>query len=241
MKRIVILVVEDEEASAVALRTCFEARGEYTVDIACGGYDALRYLGTSVPQALLLAATLTDLSIREFCGVVRSRDRTAALPIIVLGERANGIGLVDALEVGADDYVAKPLNERELEARLRALLRRRSLAPYPDHDCFRGVHLDVDFGDVTVAVDDRCVRLTRRELRLLRFLVHHRNRVVGRDVLLASVWPQKRHGYRVVDSAIYKLRSKLCEAGRQIETVTGFGYTFIEPPGSPKSKETRMP
>jgi DNA-binding winged helix-turn-helix (wHTH) protein len=67
--------------------------------------------------------------------------------------------------------------------------------------------------------------------------VHHRNRVVGRDVLLANVWPDKGQDCRVVDSAIYKLRSKLCQAGRQIETITGFGYTFVEPPGRPGSVE----
>ena len=232
MKAIEILVVEDEELSALALRAFLESRGEFSVDIACGGYDALRYLGTSVPHALLLAATLPDVSTTELCRVIRSRERTAHVPIIVLGERSNGIGLIDALEIGADDYVAKPLNERELEARLKALLRRRSLARYPASDRFRGVHLDVDFGDVAVAVDDKFVRLTKRELELLRFLVHNRNRVVGRDVLLANVWPAKGQDCRVVDSAIYKLRSKLREAGRQIETVNGFGYTFIEPPGS---------
>jgi DNA-binding response OmpR family regulator len=241
MKRNVILVVEDEESSASALRTCFEARGDYLVEIACNGYDALRYLGTSVPHVLLLAATLPDLSTRELCRVVRSRERTEGLPIIVLGERADGIGLVEALEIGADDYVTRPLNQRELEARLKALLRRRPLARHPECDRFTGVHLDVDFGAVTVAVDDRLVRLTRRELQLLRFLVRHKNRVVGREVLLANVWPAKGHDCRVVDSAIYKLRSKLRQAGRQIETITGFGYTFVEPPGEPGSEQRRMP
>ena len=84
------------------------------------------------------------------------------------------------------------------------------------------------------------MRLTKREFLLLRFLVHNRNRVVGRDVLLASVWPPSRGlDCRVVDSAIYKLRSKLSEAGSQIETITGFGYRFAEPPEVSEPVERR--
>jgi DNA-binding response OmpR family regulator len=238
--KIEILVVDDEPLSARALKNCLERRGEFCVEVAHRGRDALRDLVRFVPQALLLAATIPDLSTRELCRLVRSRPRFASLPIIVLGERANGIGLIDALEVGADDYVAKPLNERELEARLKALLRRRALAPPTASDRFRGVHLDVDFADVMVAVDDKFIRLTRRELHLLRCLVHNRNRAVGRDVLLANGCPKKGQDAGVVDSVIDNLKAKLCEAGRQIEVVSGVGYRFIEPPEDGGSVEPRI-
>ena len=241
MKKTEILIVDDEELSVLALKASLETRGEFCVEVACSGYDALRHLCTAPPDALLLAATLPDLSTGELCRVIRSRERTALLPVIVLGERVNGIGLIDALENGADDYLAKPLNERELEARLKALLRRRPVTRDPECDRFRGVHLDVDFADVRVAVDDKRVRLTRREFHLLRFLVHNRNRVVGRAALLANVWPAKGQDCRVVDSAIYKLRTKLSEAASQIETIAGFGYSFIEPPAGPGSVERTTP
>lgn len=137
----------------------------------------------------------------------------------------------DALKIGADDYMVKPLNEREVEARLKAVLRRRVHTPDPPRDRFRGVHLSAAFMNVPVAVVDRAVRRTKREFLLLRCLVHNRNRVVRRDSLLANVRPpSKGLDCRVVDSAIYKLRSKLCTAGRRIETVNGFGYRFAEPP-----------
>ena len=240
MKKRPILVVDDEASSGCALKACLETCDEFSVDVASTGYDALRHLGTSVPHALLLAATLSDVSARELCRVIRSRERTAFMPIIVLGQRADGLGAIDALEIGADDYMVKPLNERELEARLKAVLRRRVHTPDPPRDRFRGVHLSADFTDIAVAVDGHGVSLTKREFLLLRFLVHNRNRVVGRDVLLASVWrPSRGLDCRVVDSAIYKLRSKLCTAGRQIETVTGFGYRFAEPSGVSELLEGR--
>jgi DNA-binding response OmpR family regulator len=231
MKKDEILVVEDEAFSALALKNWLERNGEFYVEVARNGCDALRYLGTSIPRALLLAATLPDLSTSELCRLIRSREESELVPIIVLGQRINGIGLADALEIGADDYVTKPLDEREVEARIKALLRRRALVLDSECDRFRGVHLDVDFGDVTVAVDDKFIRLTRRELHLLRCLVHNRNRVVSRGVLLAKAWPANGQDCHVVDSVIAKLRAKLCEAGRQIETVSDHGYRFTEPPG----------
>jgi len=223
MKTRTILVVDDEEDQAGALKAVLERRGEFRVDVARNGYEALRDLGGEVPAALLLAATLPDLSVAELCRAIRSRERTAFVPIIVLGERARGIGAIDALDTGADDYLAKPLNVRELEARLKAMFRRGVREPERAAERFRGVHLDADFTRITVAVDKRVVRLTRREFLLLRFLVENRNRVVGREVLLAHVWPSRGQQCRAVDSAIYKLRLKLSEAGRQIETVNGFG------------------
>ena len=240
MKKRTILVVDDETETAEAIKAGLEARDAFSVEIAPGGYDALRSVAASLPDAIVLAVTLPDLSAPDVCRVIRARERTARLPIIILGERTDGIGLIDGLELGADDYVAKPLNVMELEARLKAVLARHVHVSYPDHDRFRGLHLDVNFTDVAVAVNDDVVQLTRREFQVLRYLVHHRNRVIGRDVLLTHVWPASVQAHRVVDSAIYKLRNKLCEAGRQIETVVGFGYRFNEPPKDMPDRKGRI-
>jgi DNA-binding response OmpR family regulator len=240
MKTRTILIVDDEEDQATAVKVVLERCGEFHVDIVATGYEALRHLGGEVPAALLLAVTLPDLSVAELCRAIRSRERTSLMPVIVLGERATGIGSIDALDIGADDYLAKPLNVRELEARLRAMLRRGVREPQQAAERFRGVHLDADFARITVTVDNRVVRLTRREFLLLRFLVENRNRVVGREVLLAHVWPSRGQHRRAVDSAIYKLRLKLSRAGRQIETVNGFGYQFTEPSRELERQEGRM-
>jgi DNA-binding response OmpR family regulator len=229
MKRKVLLV-EDDPAVAESTKVGLETHGEFGVDVVSTGCAALRSLGTHVPDAILLAATLSDVSGFELCHLIRSRERTAQLPVIMIGDRQGGIRPVDGLEMGADDYVAKPFNPKELEARLKAVLRRHVHAQYPDADRFVGVHLDANFTEISIEVDHQRVRLTKREFLLLRFVVHKRNQVLGRDALLASAWGSKGRDRRIVDSAIYKLRAKLCQAGRQIETVTGFGYRFNEPP-----------
>src|SRR5262245_44015405 len=112
MKVRTILVADDEEEQAAALKSALEQRGDFSVETVGTGYEALRRVRGEVPAALLMAATLPDLSVVELCRAIRSRERTAFVPIIVLGERARGIGSIDALDTGADDYLAKPLNVR---------------------------------------------------------------------------------------------------------------------------------
>ena len=137
---------------------------------------------------------------------------------------------VIGLDAGADDYVTKPFSLRELSARVRAVLRRgkpRSLQPAPA--LYRGKHLIADFDAVAINVDGESVRLTRREFELLRYLVENRNRVLSRDRLLERVWGYDRLiETRSVDVHVGRLRGKLGEAGKQIETVVGLGYRFVE-------------
>ncbi len=149
--------------------------------------------------------------------------------MILIGAPSSGVGPVNALELGADDYLMKPFDVAELEARLKAVMRRRHVHdPHPDPDRFQDAHIDANFTDVLIAVDGHPVQLTKREFLLLRCLVHHRNQVLDREALLAHVWQGDGLDCRVVDSAIAKLRVKLLQAGHQIETVVGFGYRFIE-------------
>jgi len=225
-----ILVAEDEGATADSIKLRLESRGEFTINVVTTAHDALRHLATSVPDALLLDTTLPDMSTSEVCRVIRSRQRTRHLLCILLGERAIGVGLIDGLDVGADDYLMKPVDPDEIEARLKAMLRRRrGPAVSLDVDRFRGAHIDADFGNVAVSVDGVHVSLTRRELTLLRALIGARNQVLSRQTLLISVWGWDASDQRNVDSALYKLRRKLKHAGDQIETVVGFGYRFCEP------------
>ena len=136
---------------------------------------------------------------------------------------------VTGLELGADDYVTKPFSLRELTARVRAVLRRDAEADERPRQAYQGAQLIADFDAVAIAVDGEAVRLTRREFELLRYLVQNKNRVVSRDRLLERVWGYERLvETRSVDVHVGRLRSKLGEAGRQIETVVGLGYRFID-------------
>ena len=231
MKKKKILVVEDETTVAESIKSRLEMRDEFSVEVVSTGHGALRIIGAAVPDAVVLDATLPDVPGSEVCRVIRSRERTAELPVIMLGERTTGIGPITALELGVDDYLRKPFDLQELEARLKAVLRRRHVPPqYSGCDHFRGVHIEADFADVSVKVDGSSVLLSKREFRLLRCFAHNCNQVLDRKTLLANVWGSNGQDCRIVDAAIWKLRTKLNEARRQIETVIGFGYRFNEPP-----------
>jgi len=229
MRKREILVAESKSAIAQAIKGRLEREQLFSVDVVSTAAEMLRRLSVSVPDALLLDAGLPDGAVRDLCRLVRSRERTSRLPVIILGGDSTGIGLVEGLELGADDFLAKPFEPAELEARLKAVLRRHVHQASTESDRFKGDHLDANFADVAVSVDGRPVSLTKREFLLLRFLVRHRNEVLGRDELLTNVWGADGWDCRIVDSAIWKLRRKLGEAARQIETITGFGYRFTEP------------
>jgi DNA-binding response OmpR family regulator len=184
------------------------------------------------PDLIILDLNLPVLSGVEVCRILRARPDTARTPIIMLTARTSESERVLGLEAGADDYVTKPFSLRELAARVKAVLR-RGQAPGSGADSapvvYKGKHLTADFDAVAVSVDGTAIRLTRREYELLRYLVENRNRVLSRDRLLERVWGYDRLiETRSVDVHIGRLRSKLRSAGRQIETVVGLGYRFVE-------------
>ena len=224
-----VLVVEDEQDIAALIKHALERSGDAQVDVVGSGDTALRAVADQAPDLVILDLNLPVLSGTEVCRVIRGRADTANVPIIMLSARTSESDRVAGLDLGADDYVTKPFSLRELAARVRAVLRRKrnggeTLAP-----AYEGKHLSADFEAVAIAVDDEPVRLTRREFELLRFLVENRNRVLSRDRLLERVWGYDRFiETRSVDVHVGRLRAKLGNAGRQIETVVGLGYRFVE-------------
>jgi DNA-binding response OmpR family regulator len=225
-----VLVVEDERDIADLIKHTLERGGEIDVDIVTGGDAALKRAADAPPALILLDLNLPMLSGLEVCRLLRTRPATKTVPIIMLTARTSENDRVVGLDVGADDYITKPFSTRELTARVRAALRRRQ----GDHEdpgpvIYKGRHLTADFDAVNIDVDGTPVRLTRREFELLRYLVENRNRVLSRDRLLERVWGYDRLvETRSVDVHVGRLRNKLGAAGRQIETVVGLGYRFVE-------------
>jgi DNA-binding response OmpR family regulator len=225
-----VLVVEDEADVANLVKHALERGGDAEVDIAATAAGALDAIAKAPPDLVVLDLNLPGLDGTEVCRRLRARPATATMPIIMLTARTEESDRVLGLDLGADDYLTKPFSPRELAARVRAVLRRRSAAPPTSAmSMYRGARLVADFDAVLVTVDGEPIRLTRREFELLRCLVENRNRVLSRDRLLARVW-----GYdqsietRSVDVHVGRLRSKLGSAGPQIETVVGLGYRFVE-------------
>ena len=224
-----VLVVEDEQDIAALIKHALERSGDAQVDVVGSGDTALRAVSDQAPDLVILDINIPVLSGTEVCRVMRSRADTAAVPIIILSARTSESDRVAGLDLGADDYVTKPFSLRELAARVRAVLRRKRGGGEAAVPVYEGAHLRADFDAVSVAVDGDSIRLTRREFELLRFLVENRNRVLSRDRLLERVWGYDRFiETRSVDVHVGRLRAKLGAAGRQIETVVGLGYRFVE-------------
>ena len=224
-----VLVVEDEQDIAALIKHALERSGDAQVDVVGSGDTALRAVADQAPDLVILDLNLPVLSGTEVCRVMRGRPDTAHVPIIILTARTSETDRVSGLDLGADDYVTKPFSLRELAARVRAVLRRKRGGADAQPPSYTGKHLHADFDAVAIAVDGDPVRLTRREFELLRFLVENRNRVLSRDRLLERVWGYERFiETRSVDVHVGRLRAKLGNAGRQIETVVGLGYRFVE-------------
>jgi DNA-binding response OmpR family regulator len=222
-----VLVVEDEYDIATLVKHTLERGGEAQVQTVASGDVAIRVALEEVPDLIILDLNLPGISGDEVCRILRARAETTRIPIIMLTARTSEADRVAGLDMGADDYVTKPFSLRELSARVRAVLRRRSPAAAPV--IYEGKHLRADFDAVSIAVDGEPVRLTRREFELLKFLVDNRNRVLSRDRLLERVWGYERFiETRSVDVHVGRLRAKLGVAGQQIETVVGLGYRFVE-------------
>jgi len=224
-----VLIVEDEQDIAGLIKHTLERGGGADAEIVGSGDAALKAVAARPPDLVILDLNLPVLSGLEVCRILRSRSDARHMPIIMLTAKTSEADRVQGLELGADDYVTKPFSLRELNARVRAVLRRSTKPDEQQAMAYAGAHLSADFDAVAVAVDGAPIRLTRREFELLRYLVQNKNRVVSRDKLLERVWGYDRLvETRSVDVHVGRLRSKLGTSGRQIETVVGLGYRFID-------------
>jgi DNA-binding response OmpR family regulator len=224
-----VLVVEDESDIAGLVKHTLERSGDALVEIASSGDQALKAASEQPPDLIILDLNLPVLGGLEVCRLLRTRPATATTPIIMLTARSTEGDRVQGLDAGADDYVTKPFSPRELAARVRAVMRRGKAEEPGPPPIYRGEHLVADFDAVSIEVDGEAIRLTRREFELLQYLVENRNRVLSRDRLLERVWGYDRLiETRSVDVHVGRLRGKLGAAGREIETVVGLGYRFIE-------------
>ena len=230
MQKTRVLIVEDEQDIAGLIKHTLERGGDTVADVVGTGDAALKAVLDQPPDLIILDLNLPVIGGMEVCRILRARPNSARVPIIMLTAKTSESDRVSGLDVGADDYVTKPFSLRELAARVRAVLRRgRSEDADPEAAIYRGRFLVADFEAVAVSVEGHPVRLTRREFELLKYLVENRNRVLSRDRLLERVWGYDRLiETRSVDVHVGRLRGKLGPVGRQIETVVGLGYRFVE-------------
>ena len=221
-----VLVVEDEPVIRRLVVLQLERDG-FRCRTAANGPDALRAAKAAVPDLVVLDLMLPQLDGLEVCRRLRSDASTAGVPIIMLTAKSDEVDRVVGLEVGADDYVAKPFSPKELVARVRAAHRRSRPDPGPPVLSVGSVALDPARHAVTV--DGRAVELTPKEFDLLHALLAAAGRVLSREHLLNHVWGYARADEiesRTVDVHVRRLRAKLGPEGARIVTVKSVGYRF---------------
>ena len=237
-----VLLAEDEEGFVDALVVGLGHEG-FKVVVARDGAEALRLFDESQPDIVLLDLMLPKMSGIDVCRAIRAR---SSVPIIMVTAKAAEIDTVVGLEVGADDYVAKPYRMRELVARIRAVLRRGGSDRSPSSNERRtptGDESSWEAGEVRVDIDQRRVfvrgeevHLRRKEFELLRLLVENVGRVLTRDVLIDRVWGSDYIGdTKTLDVHVKRLRSRIeidPSHPLLITTVRGVGYRFDVPKGS---------
>jgi DNA-binding response OmpR family regulator len=224
-----ILVVEDDRDIGDLVSRYLE-KADFVVELLSSGREALRALAERPPDLLILDLMLPHVDGLEICRAARASEQTAATPIIMLTARAEESERIVGLELGADDYIAKPFSPGELVARVRALLRRANRPPVTASTLTYGP-IVMDAERHTVSSNGKDVTLTAKEFLLLEYLLRHQGRVLSRDLLLTDVWGYKyTGGTRTVDVHVRRLREKLSSLGEAIVTVKQFGYKLLEQP-----------
>ncbi len=224
----VVLVVDDEQSYREALAIALEREG-FRVETAADGAEALRRFEATQPALVLLDVMLPEISGVDVCRTIRARSQ---VPIIMVTARNAEIDAVVGLEVGADDYVAKPFRLRELIARVRAQLRRGPGDEGPAHegDVLEVGHVRLDAGRHEVSVRGERVALPLKEFELLELLLANAGRVLTRDVLIDRVWGPNYYGdTKTLDVHVKRLRTKIEDDPAHpvnIVTVRGVGYRY---------------
>jgi DNA-binding response OmpR family regulator len=222
-----ILVVEDDRDIADLIVHYAEKAG-WQAQVAATGSEGLAAARHTSPDCVVLDLMLPGMDGLEVCRALRGEAATAAIPVIMLTARADETDRIVGLELGADDYLAKPFSPGELIARIRALLRRVQRAASPEPQIRFG-KIVMDLTQHTVADGGQEVKLTAKEFLLLQYFMQHQGRVLSRDLLLGDVWGYRyTGGTRTVDVHVRRLREKLPVLVHALVTVKQFGYKLVD-------------
>jgi two-component system, OmpR family, alkaline phosphatase synthesis response regulator PhoP len=227
-----ILIVDDEKDIVDLISYNLEKEGFVTIK-AHDGERALELVEAKRPDMVLLDLMLPGIRGLEVCKFIRKNPDTETLPIIMLTAKGDQVDKILGLEMGADDYITKPFNVRELIARIQSVLRRvdvRHDSGKKEKFAYKGLHFDYNSYEVTI--DGRKIDLSPTEIKLLRFFTQHPGRVYTRDQLLDYVWGDETFVEpRTVDVHISRLRTAIemdKDNPQYILTVRGIGYKFAD-------------
>ena len=224
-----ILVVDNDEQAIDLLRNLLGEAG-YEISVARDGVEAIKKTDFHNPDLIILDVVLPVFDGFEVCRKVKSNPTTMSIPTVLLTAKSSEVDRVLGFEMGADDYILKPYNPRELLLRIRNLLKRNQHSSrLEDREIFHVGNVHLDLGKREVLVEEKEIKLTPKEFNLLSALIKSRGKVLSRDKLLQEVW-----GYdnlvdsRTVDTHIRRLRNKLGIGAAFLTTIRGVGYRVEE-------------
>jgi DNA-binding response OmpR family regulator len=220
-----VLVVDDEPNIVELARMYLEKEG-YRVESASDGATALEQIQTHEPALIVLDLMLPELDGFEVCRRTRAK---SDVPIIMLTARDEDVDKIVGLELGADDYLTKPFNPRELVARVKAILRRSERSSRPNEQPLHVADLTIDPARREVSVAGEPIVLRAKEFDLLQAFAENKGIVLTREQLLNKVWGYDFYGEtRTVDVHVAHLRKRLKGSRVSIETLTGVGYKLVD-------------
>ncbi len=232
-----ILIVDDEEPIR-QLVSMYMAKEGFAVETAADGRAALARVNATRPDLVVLDLMLPEVDGWEVCRTLRGSPQTAGIPIIMLTARDDLIDRILGLELGADDYLTKPFNPRELVARVCAVLRRSTRSGTPPARTLRAGDIAIDLERREARIADRVLQLRAKEFDLLCAFVERPGTVFTRDLLLNRVWGYEHEiDTRTVDVHVSALRERIQGARSTIETIWGVGYKFVDRGGETTEAE----
>ncbi|HQY19395.1 MAG TPA: response regulator transcription factor [Ignavibacteria bacterium] len=224
-----ILVVDDEKDIVDILKYNLERENEFEVIPAYNGKDALE-LAANIPDLIILDIMMPELNGYEVCKKLKSNPETSGIPVIFLTAKENEIDEIIGLEIGADDYISKPISPRKVIARIKSVIRRTSIDSeklFKSDQKITFQNLEIDSQSHSVKIDQKDIFFPKKEFQLLHFLISNRGRVYSREILLNQLWGENIYVVdRTVDVHVAKVREKLGEYSDYIETIKGLGYRF---------------
>ena len=224
-----ILLVDDETDILEFLSYNLRKEG-FEVYCARNGFEAVETARRVTPDLIILDIMMPELNGYEVCKKLKHNPETSGIPVIFLTAKENEIDEILGLEIGADDYISKPVSPRKVIARIKSVIRRSSSEPEKTFKIEQRIkfnNLEIDSQSHSVKINQKDIFFPKKEFQLLHFLISNRGKVYSREILLNQLWGENVYVVdRTVDVHVAKVREKLGEYSDYIETIKGLGYRF---------------
>lgn len=225
-----ILVVDDEKDIVDLLKYNLEKEKEFEVLSGLNGKEVFKLVSENKPDLILLDIMMPEMNGFEVCKQLKSNPFTSKIPVIFLTAKENEIDEIIGLELGADDYIQKPISPRKVIARVKSVIRRtyaESETIVNTEEYIKYKKLELDSAAHTVRINGEEVFFPKKEFQLLHFFLSNRGKVLSREILLNRIWGENIYVVdRTIDVHVAKVREKLGDYSDYIETIKGLGYRF---------------